>query len=90
MPSLVAAIGDVIHCHLVMIGLLQKEGPDEHQQKLIAEKRVQYENSIQMKDSEHESEFPDGAQLCKKCQTKAMVQMDGCLTCLNCGESKCS
>jgi hypothetical protein len=89
MPSLVAEIGDVIHCHLVMIGLLQEEEPDEHQKKLIAEKRAQYEASINMKDSEHESGFPEGAQLCTKCNTKAMIQMDNCLTCLNCGESKC-
>jgi hypothetical protein len=89
MPSLVAEIGDVIHCHLVMIGLLQEEEPDEHQKKLIAEKRAQYEASINMQDSEHGSSFPDGAQLCVKCNTKAMIQMDNCLTCLNCGESKC-
>jgi hypothetical protein len=28
-------------------------------------------------------------QLCGKCNTKAMIQMDGCMTCLNCGDSKC-
>ncbi|MCP3670079.1 MAG: NrdJb [Gammaproteobacteria bacterium] len=89
MPSLVAEIGDVIHCHLVMIGLLKEDGPDEHQQKLINEKRAQYEESIKMKDTEHGSDFPEGSQLCMKCNTKAMIQMDGCLTCLNCGESKC-
>ena len=89
MPSLVAEIGDVIHCHLVMIGMIKEEGPDEHQKKLIEEKRAQYEDSISMQDSQHDSAFPDGAQLCKKCNTKAMIQMDGCLTCLNCGDSKC-
>jgi len=89
MPSLVAEIGDVIYCHLVMIGMLKEEAPSEHQQKIMDEKREQFESSINMKDEEHNSEFPDGAQLCKKCSTKAMIQMDGCLTCLNCGESKC-
>ena len=89
MPSLVAEIGDVIHCHLVMIGMIQEEGPDEHQRKLIEQKRAEYEASIKMKDAEHESDFPAGAQLCSKCNTKAMIQMDNCLTCLNCGESKC-
>jgi hypothetical protein len=89
MPSLVAEIGDVINCHLVMIGLLKEDGPDEHQQKLIDQKRAEYEASIKMKDGEHSSEFPEGAQLCMKCNTKAAIQMDGCLTCLNCGESKC-
>ena len=90
MPSLVAEIGDVIHCHLVMIGMLKEEGPDESQKKLIAEKRAEFEKSIELNDEQHDSEFPDGAQLCKKCNTKAMIQMDGCMTCLNCGESKCS
>ena len=90
MPSLVAEIGDVIHCHLVMIGMLEQEGPDENQKKLIAEKRAEFEKSIDLNDDQHDPEFPDSAQLCKKCNTKAMIQMDGCMTCLNCGESKCS
>ena len=89
MPSLVAEIGDVIHCHLVMIGLLKEDGPDEHQKRLIEEKRAQYENAARPHPAEDDGEFPAGAQLCKKCNTKAMIQMDGCMTCLNCGESKC-
>lgn len=30
------------------------------------------------------------AEICGSCQTKAAVVMDGCLTCVNCGASKCS
>ena len=30
-----------------------------------------------------------GASLCPKCSAKAMVIMDGCATCLSCGNSKC-
>ncbi|MFA6984988.1 MAG: NrdJb [Arenimonas sp.] len=33
--------------------------------------------------------FPATATLCHKCSTKALVLMDGCQTCLNCGYSKC-
>ena len=33
--------------------------------------------------------FPPSATLCHKCSTKALVVMDGCATCLNCGYSKC-
>lgn len=33
--------------------------------------------------------FPPGATLCHKCNTTAMIIMDGCATCLNCGYSKC-
>ena len=90
MPSLVAEIGDAIECHMRMIGLLKDDGLDEHQKKLVAEKRAQFEAARGMvEDKDDSGDFPDGAQLCIKCQTKAAVQMDGCLTCLNCGESKC-
>lgn len=34
-------------------------------------------------------DFPDNAVLCAKCNTKAAILMDGCMTCLNCGDSKC-
>ncbi len=33
--------------------------------------------------------FPPSASMCGKCNTKALVLMDGCATCLNCGYSKC-
>ncbi len=90
MPSLVAELGDAIEQHMRMIGLIKDDGPDEHQQKLIAEKRAQYEQKTQQAESAgNSSDFPDGAQLCNKCNTKAMIIMDGCLTCLNCGDSKC-
>lgn len=33
--------------------------------------------------------FPPTATMCHKCSSKALVLMDGCATCLNCGYSKC-
>ena len=33
--------------------------------------------------------FPPSATMCHKCHNKAVVLMDGCATCLNCGYSKC-
>ncbi len=89
MPSLVAEIGDAIECHMRMIGLLKDDGLDEHQKKLLAEKRAQFEVASSNVQGTDNGDFPDGAQLCKKCHTRAAIQMDGCLTCLNCGESKC-
>lgn len=90
MPSLVAEIGDAIENHLRTIGMLKDDGPDEHQQKLIAEKRAQFEHSQPPEPTVGEtSGFPDSARLCGKCHTKAVIIMDGCLTCLNCGDSKC-
>ncbi|HNB89695.1 MAG TPA: NrdJb [Plasticicumulans sp.] len=91
MPSLVAEIGDVIESHLRLIGLLKDDGLDEHQQKLVAEKRAQYaaRSVSDVAGGTAAGEFPVGATLCNKCQTRAVIVMDGCMTCLNCGDSKC-
>jgi len=90
MPSLVAEIGDVIESHLRAIGLLTEDGPDAHQRKLLDEHRVKYEMGMKAVEDAGVSAFPPEATLCGKCQTKAVIVMDGCLTCLNCGDSKCS
>jgi hypothetical protein len=93
MPSLVAEIGEAIEDHLTKIGMLT--GPDlgEHQKAILAEKRAEYEAAtLPAAASASVSEanpFPETAQLCHKCMTKASILMDGCLTCLNCGDSKC-
>ncbi|KPK09855.1 MAG: NrdJb [Acidithiobacillales bacterium SG8_45] len=90
-PSLVADIGDVIECHLKEIGMIQTEEMDEHRKSILAEKRAQFESKEQntVADVEAKSDFPAEAQLCNKCMTKAVIKMDGCMTCLNCGDSKC-
>lgn len=89
-PSLVAEIGEVVEQHLQSIGMLKKPGLDEHQQKLVDEKKAEYLEKQSKSGGEVNTEgFPKGASLCSKCQTKAVIVMDGCLTCLNCGESKC-
>ena len=88
MPSLVAEIGDVIEQHMKMIGMIESEGLDEHQKKFIAAKKAEIEGK-QSKEETPDGNFPANAELCNKCQTKAMIKMDGCLTCLNCGDSKC-
>ena len=90
---LAAEIGDAIESHLKMIGMIVDPGLDEHQQALVDQKRKEFEEQqAQVPGSEmaeEESEFPEGAVLCAKCSTKAAVLMDGCMTCLNCGDSKC-
>jgi len=89
-PSLVAEIGEVVEQHLQEIGMLKKPGLDQHQQKLVDEKRSEYmEKQSKSGEEVNTDGFPKGAQLCNKCNTKASIVMDGCLTCLNCGESKC-
>ena len=91
-PSLVAEIGDAIEAHMKMIGMIKDNDLDEHQQALVDEKRREYEARTDFSKPANDSavsDFPSGAQLCVKCTTQAVVLMDGCMTCLNCGDSKC-
>ena len=99
MPSIVAEIGTVIEQHMKMIGLIHDPEMDESTRKLVAEKRAAYEALAAGKKATPATEastesttatgFPPGATLCAKCNTQALVLMDGCQTCLNCGYSKC-
>lgn len=90
MPSLVAEIGAVIEKHMKSIGLIEHEEMSETTKQILAEKRAQFE-AVQNNDSQESGEnpFPANATLCKKCNNKSVIVMDGCNTCLNCGDSKC-
>ncbi len=89
MPSIIAELGYVIEKHLQMIGMLKMPEMDEHRKHLIDEKKAEYEARSKQQDAFAKSHFPEGAQLCARCSTAAVVLMDGCMTCLNCGDSKC-
>ena len=89
MPSIIAELGHVVEMHLIKIGLLQPPETDEHRQRLIDEKRAEYEENNKQTDAFAEAVYPQGAQLCMVCSTAAVVMMDGCRTCLSCGDSKC-
>ena len=90
MPSIVAEIGAVLERHLI-----------DHRHAAKASRWTKASNATWRKSapptkparaptrSEPGDGFPAGAQLCGKCNTQAVVQMDGCATCLNCGHSKC-
>jgi len=51
----------------------------------LPEKKTMNEAAGQAEDTG----YPAAASLCFKCNTKAMVLLDGCQTCLACGYSKC-
>ncbi|MCF6766435.1 NrdJb [Thiotrichales bacterium 19S3-7] len=86
-PSLVAEIADVIERHLKKIGILPDDELSDEQRIFIANKKEAVAQKQATNDSQ--SGFPPESQLCNKCSTKAMIMMDGCLTCLSCGYSKC-
>lgn len=81
MPSLVAEIGLTIENHLKAIGAVVEEELDQHMQAFIEAKREELASG---------GEYPANATVCPKCSTKAVVIMDGCETCVSCGNSKCN
>jgi hypothetical protein len=97
MPSIVAEIGAVVEEHMKSIGLIVDEELSDAQKRMIAEKRRAFDASVK-KNAEGnlsasanaaDTGYPPSATLCHKCNTKAMVLLDGCATCLSCGYSKC-
>jgi hypothetical protein len=97
MPSIIADIGAVIEHHLRKIGLMEKEELSEQQQLILKQKRAEAEAADSVRaalnsgpaDTSESTGYPASAKLCNKCNTKAVVNMDNCATCLSCGYSKC-
>jgi hypothetical protein len=85
MPSLVAEIGDVIEAHLRGIGLIDGS-LDAARSAHIEATRAAY--AAQTGETAP-GNFPFGATPCPQCHTRAVVSLENCNTCLNCGESKC-
>ena len=89
MPSLVAELGDAIDSHLRSIGLIVGEPLDPQQQEYLDETRARLDMSRGVDSTVEDPAFPEYAAFCQHCHAKAVIQTDGCLTCLNCGDSKC-
>ena len=89
-PSIIAELGIIVERHLISIGLLSESELDATQKKVIQKKREEFEESNKQQDAFlDENNSTSGKQLCAKCNTTAVVMMDGCMTCLSCGDSKC-
>jgi ribonucleoside-diphosphate reductase alpha chain len=75
-PSLLAALGEVIEQHLVDIGFIAPpETPEISLPKLKA---------VGEGDGR-----PPGARSCPRCSAPTLIRQEGCDTCVSCGYSKC-
>ncbi|HEX3809080.1 MAG TPA: adenosylcobalamin-dependent ribonucleoside-diphosphate reductase [Rhizomicrobium sp.] len=73
-PSLLAAIGEVIERHLIATGFMKPGEPILPDEKLRAVAQGQ-------------EIVP--ARFCPRCSSPSFVKLEGCDTCLSCGYSKC-
>ena len=80
-PSLLAAIGDVIERHMIAIGFLPARG----QKAAISEQKVSAGNAL---ISDQRSITTRMAQ-CPKCGEAALIRIEGCDQCTSCDYSKC-
>ncbi len=78
-PSLLAAIGEVIEQHLVEIGFIRRAGPDDGGGTL----------RLAASAGGGEAGSP-GFRPCPRCAQASVVRMENCDTCTSCGYSKCS
>jgi ribonucleoside-diphosphate reductase alpha chain len=81
-PSLLAAIGEIIETHLVRIGFLQP--PQPHPMDPASEDRIGPGDS----QGAHARSHVAGRR-CPRCQVGFLVLASGCWTCRDCGYAKC-
>ena len=72
--------------------LEQKRAEFEAREQEAAEKKTltdSHDTAASLSSTAGEASYPASATVCFKCNTKAMILLDGCQTCLACGYSKC-
>ncbi|MBW7835814.1 MAG: adenosylcobalamin-dependent ribonucleoside-diphosphate reductase [Sphingomonadales bacterium] len=77
-PSLLAAIGEVIEQHMIAIGFITP--PD-----------ASFVEAARRKVAAGDPEEPKlgGLRTCPKCNSPSLIRQEGCDTCVSCGYSKC-
>ena len=101
-PSLLAAIGEIIERHMVAIGFLEAKGGDVTIESgaLGAREQAAYATAtaptisgapapVAPGSANATGPLP-GARFCPRCQQPAFILQEGCWVCQSCGYSKCS
>jgi ribonucleoside-diphosphate reductase alpha chain len=74
-PSILAAIGEVIEQHLIDIGFItDQDSPVQEQEQIMIV---------------GEGAPVPGMRTCPKCAAPSLIKQEGCDTCISCGYSKC-
>jgi ribonucleoside-diphosphate reductase alpha chain len=81
-PSLLAAIGDVIERHMIVIGFL----PSRKERAAVDEPKIAVGNVL----ISDQRSFASRMAQCPKCGEAALIRIEGCDQCTSCDYSKCS
>lgn len=93
-PSLLAAIGDVIEQHMLHIGFLTREDAEGGEGKsarlpMAAVERLGGGRQPTAADDDGAASPVAAARICPKCGERALRHIEGCWTCTNCDYSRC-
>jgi ribonucleoside-diphosphate reductase alpha chain len=94
-PSLLAAIGEVIEAHMVRIGFLQRASSIERSETMLAAAAGHHTGTAAgpspgpSDGSAHTVSGGSAQRFCPRCQQRAFVFQSGCWSCRECGYSKC-
>ena len=99
-PSLLAAMGDVIERHMIDIGFLAAPGKLANEAdrvfNVVGLKAEQInDNYDEVKDSKNGNQYTEEVnksifRQCPKCAQLSLIKQEGCDTCIACGHSKCN
>lgn len=84
-PSLLAALGEVIERHMIAIGFLKGGGAQFNDDPEPEAQVVNLDVSPGGEELPHDSRM----RFCPKCNQPALIKQEGCDVCLECGYSKC-
>ena len=85
-PSLLAAIGEVIESHMIRTGFLQ----GDKAQLVLGHTESQHEAAAAVGDSRAGVERSAPLKLCPRCSSADYVRREGCWVCHACGFSRCA
>ena len=84
-PSLLAAIGEVLEQHMIAIGFLPSPDRDAERETLRHPKTVALSAGAGHGEAGRDTRFRQ----CPKCGQASLIRQEGCDTCTSCGHSKC-
>jgi len=83
-PSLLAAIGEVIERHMIIIGFIANPN------SAASSESAQIAQSAHSRGRNGSDGNSPRLRTCPKCNTPGLILQEGCETCVSCGYSKCS
>ncbi len=90
-PSLLAALGEVIEQHLIDTGFIASPDAEDIAVPLVKamDGTGSGSGSGTVSGTGHSDGRPNGARTCPRCSQPALLRQEGCDTCVSCGYSKC-